>query len=65
MAPELLAGQFGTPADIFRFILCPFLVLNFNFISLGITILEIVGDYELPSAGLNWSKLRNGFIYYY
>ncbi|KAJ3615652.1 hypothetical protein Zmor_012399 [Zophobas morio] len=44
MAPELLAGQFGTPADIF---------------SLGITILEIVGDYELPSAGLNWSKLRN------
>lgn len=45
MAPELLQwdGGFGKPADIF---------------SLGITILGIGSEYELPSRGPSWLELR-------
>ncbi|KAI6651853.1 Membrane-associated tyrosine- and threonine-specific cdc2-inhibitory kinase-like [Oopsacas minuta] len=43
MAPELLRKSFGKPADIF---------------SLGLTILELLTNMELPSQGPLWHKLR-------
>ncbi|GFO29422.1 membrane-associated tyrosine-and threonine-specific cdc2-inhibitory kinase [Plakobranchus ocellatus] len=45
LAPELLEGQFGKHADIF---------------SLGIFILELLTDLELPRGGEGWHMLRNG-----
>ena len=45
IASELLRGEFGTAADIF---------------SLGISLLELACDLELPSEGEGWHCLRNG-----
>lgn len=45
LAPELMCGQFGKPADIF---------------SLGITILELASDLDLPRGGDLWHQLRSG-----
>ncbi len=42
---ELLRGQFSTAADIF---------------SLGISLLELACDLELPSEGEGWHRLREG-----
>lgn len=47
LAPELMGHQFGKPADIF---------------SLGISLLELACDLELPAGGENWHLLRNGHI---
>lgn len=47
LAPELLEGKFGKPADIF---------------SLGMTILELSSDLDLPRGGEGWHLLRNGKI---
>ena len=47
MAPELLDGKFGKPADI-----C----------SLGLTTLELAGDLDLPRGGDGWHLLRAGTI---
>lgn len=47
LAPELLQGQFGKHADVF---------------SLGITILELASDLELPRNGDSWHDLREGRI---
>lgn len=45
MAAELMRGDFGMAADVF---------------SLGISILEIACNLELPSGGPNWQMLRRG-----
>ncbi|KAK3753893.1 hypothetical protein RRG08_006279 [Elysia crispata] len=45
LAPELLEGQFGKHADIF---------------SLGMFILELLTDLELPRGGEGWHLLRSG-----
>lgn len=45
MAPETLEGCYEAPADIF---------------SLGLLILELAADIELPSQGLSWQNLRHG-----
>nr|CAB3264913.1 membrane-associated tyrosine- and threonine-specific cdc2-inhibitory kinase-like [Phallusia mammillata] len=47
MAPELLEGVFSDKADVF---------------SLGIAILEISCNLDLPSSGLSWQLLRQGYI---
>ncbi|XP_013407437.1 membrane-associated tyrosine- and threonine-specific cdc2-inhibitory kinase [Lingula anatina] len=49
MAPELLEqeGKFGKPADVF---------------SLGITILELTCDLDLPRGGEGWHQLRTGCL---
>ncbi|XP_070566515.1 membrane-associated tyrosine- and threonine-specific cdc2-inhibitory kinase-like [Ptychodera flava] len=47
LAPELLRGKFGKPADVF---------------SLGISVLELACDLELPKGGDPWHQLRNGNI---
>jgi len=47
MAPELLIGIFTSKADIF---------------SLGIAMLEVACNLELPTGGLSWQLLRQGFI---
>lgn len=47
MAPELMDGKFGKPADIF---------------SLGMTTLELAGDLDLPRGGDGWHLLRSGTI---
>ncbi|XP_014779412.1 membrane-associated tyrosine- and threonine-specific cdc2-inhibitory kinase isoform X2 [Octopus bimaculoides] len=47
LAPELLEGKFGKPADIF---------------SLGMTILELSSDLDLPRGGEGWHMLRHGQI---
>lgn len=47
LAPELMMGQFGKPADIF---------------SLGITVLELAGDLDLPRGGELWHQLRSGIL---
>lgn len=47
LAPELMCHQFGKPADIF---------------SLGISLLELACDVELPSGGETWHCLRKGCI---
>lgn len=47
LAPELMVGQFGKPADIF---------------SLGITILELASDLDLPRGGDLWHQLRSGVL---
>lgn len=45
LAPELMQGSFTKSADIF---------------SLGITILELASDLDLPRGGNTWQQLRNG-----
>ncbi|RDD44669.1 Membrane-associated tyrosine- and threonine-specific cdc2-inhibitory kinase [Trichoplax sp. H2] len=45
LAPEVLQGSFGKPADIF---------------SVGITTFELACDVELPSRGEGWHQLRSG-----
>lgn len=47
LAPELLEGKFGKHADIF---------------SLGMFMLEMASDLELPRSGDNWHVLRNGSL---
>ncbi|KAI9836814.1 MAG: hypothetical protein M1819_000979 [Sarea resinae] len=45
IGPEILMGQYDKPADIF---------------ALGLIMLEIAGNVELPDNGLSWQKLRAG-----
>ena len=45
MAPELLSGGYNTSADMF---------------SIGVTILEVAGDLDLPNGGADWRFLRTG-----
>ncbi|XP_008312267.1 membrane-associated tyrosine- and threonine-specific cdc2-inhibitory kinase [Cynoglossus semilaevis] len=45
MAPELLRGEYGPAADIF---------------SLGVSILEIACNIEIPNGGEGWQQLRQG-----
>nr|XP_020666278.1 membrane-associated tyrosine- and threonine-specific cdc2-inhibitory kinase [Pogona vitticeps]XP_020666279.1 membrane-associated tyrosine- and threonine-specific cdc2-inhibitory kinase [Pogona vitticeps] len=47
MAPELLHGEYTKAADVF---------------SLGITILEIACNMELPNGGEGWQQLRQGYM---
>ncbi|XP_033628353.1 membrane-associated tyrosine- and threonine-specific cdc2-inhibitory kinase-like [Asterias rubens] len=47
LAPELLQGKFGKHADVF---------------SIGITILELACDLDLPQNGQLWHQLRHGDI---
>ena len=47
LAPEILNQRFGPPADIF---------------SLGMTILELATDLDLPKQGDTWQKLRQGVL---
>lgn len=47
IGPEILAGHFGKPSDIF---------------SLGLIILEIAGNVVLPDNGASWQRLRTGDI---
>ncbi|XP_053116440.1 membrane-associated tyrosine- and threonine-specific cdc2-inhibitory kinase [Hemicordylus capensis] len=47
MAPELLRGEYTKAADIF---------------SLGITILDIASNLELPNGGEGWQQLRQGYL---
>ncbi|KAL3842302.1 hypothetical protein ACJMK2_020332 [Sinanodonta woodiana] len=47
LAPELMDGKFGKPADIF---------------SLGISILELASDLDLPRGGDGWHALRSGHV---
>ena len=44
LAPELLEGRFSKAADIF---------------SLGISLLEVACDLELPQGGEAWQQLRH------
>ncbi|RKP09435.1 kinase-like domain-containing protein, partial [Thamnocephalis sphaerospora] len=45
IAPEILDGKYGRPADVF---------------SLGLIVLEMAANVVLPDNGLPWRKLRNG-----
>lgn len=45
IGPEILMGQFDKPADIF---------------ALGLIVLEMAGNVELPDNGPSWQKLRSG-----
>ncbi|RXN32791.1 membrane-associated tyrosine- and threonine-specific cdc2-inhibitory kinase [Labeo rohita] len=47
MAPELLRGEYGTAADIF---------------SLGVSILELACNIEVPKGGDDWQYLRMGHL---
>ncbi|XP_052233835.1 membrane-associated tyrosine- and threonine-specific cdc2-inhibitory kinase-like isoform X2 [Dreissena polymorpha] len=47
LAPELMDGRFGKPADIF---------------SLGMTLLELASDLDLPRGGDGWHILRRGHL---
>ncbi|XP_065900730.1 membrane-associated tyrosine- and threonine-specific cdc2-inhibitory kinase-like isoform X2 [Dysidea avara] len=47
MAPELMQGRFGKPADIFN---------------LGISLLEMACDMKLPNGGNAWHQLRSGYL---
>uniref|UniRef100_A0A2K6GC35 Membrane-associated tyrosine- and threonine-specific cdc2-inhibitory kinase n=1 Tax=Propithecus coquereli TaxID=379532 RepID=A0A2K6GC35_PROCO len=47
MAPELLQGSYGTASDVF---------------SLGLTILEVACNMELPHGGEGWQQLRQGYL---
>ncbi|KAM4698306.1 membrane-associated tyrosine- and threonine-specific cdc2-inhibitory kinase [Rhinophrynus dorsalis] len=47
MAPELLDGVFGKAADVF---------------SLGMTLLEVSCNMELPKGGEGWQQLRQGLL---
>ncbi len=45
LAPEMLDGRVSKSADIF---------------SLGITLVELACDLDLPSNGIGWQQLRHG-----
>jgi mitosis inhibitor protein kinase SWE1 len=45
IGPEILSGKYDKPADIF---------------ALGLIMLEIAGNVELPDNGASWQKLRSG-----
>ncbi|KZF20084.1 kinase-like protein [Xylona heveae TC161] len=45
IGPEILMGQYDKPADVF---------------ALGLIMLEIAGNVELPDNGISWQKLRSG-----
>ena len=45
IGPEILMGRYDKPADVF---------------ALGLIMLEIAGNVELPDNGVSWQKLRNG-----
>ncbi|KAI9738766.1 MAG: hypothetical protein M1834_008273 [Cirrosporium novae-zelandiae] len=45
IGPEILRGEFDKPADVF---------------ALGLIMLEIAGNVELPDNGASWQKLRSG-----
>lgn len=45
LAPEIMNLQFGPPADLF---------------SLGMTVLELATDLDLPKHGEMWQLLRQG-----
>lgn len=47
LAPEVLGGGPGPPADVF---------------SLGLTLLEVAAGTELPAAGEGWQELRKGGV---
>ncbi|KAG7464211.1 membrane-associated tyrosine-and threonine-specific cdc2-inhibitory kinase [Solea senegalensis] len=47
MAPELLRGQYGPAADVF---------------SLGVSILELACNMEVPNGGDGWQQLRQGCL---
>ncbi|XP_063078095.1 membrane-associated tyrosine- and threonine-specific cdc2-inhibitory kinase [Engraulis encrasicolus] len=47
MAPELLRGEYGPPADVF---------------SLGVSILELACSMEVPKGGEGWQQLRQGIL---
>ncbi|XP_028990662.1 membrane-associated tyrosine- and threonine-specific cdc2-inhibitory kinase [Betta splendens] len=47
MAPELLRGEYGPAADVF---------------SLGVTILELACNIEVPNGGEGWQQLRQGCL---
>ncbi|XP_051958265.1 membrane-associated tyrosine- and threonine-specific cdc2-inhibitory kinase [Xyrauchen texanus] len=47
MAPELLRGEYGSAADIF---------------SLGVSILELACNIEVPKGGDGWQQLRQGHL---
>ncbi|KAM8876480.1 membrane-associated tyrosine- and threonine-specific cdc2-inhibitory kinase isoform 1-T4 [Synchiropus picturatus] len=47
MAPELLRGEFGPAADVF---------------SLGVSILELACNIEVPNGGEGWQLLRQGCL---
>ncbi|XP_067655184.1 membrane-associated tyrosine- and threonine-specific cdc2-inhibitory kinase-like [Haliotis asinina] len=47
LSPELMEGKFGKPADIF---------------SLGMTMLEMASDLDLPRGGEGWHILRRGIL---
>lgn len=47
MAPELLRGDYGPAADVF---------------SLGVTILELACNIEVPNGGNGWQQLRQGCL---
>ncbi|XP_062383024.1 membrane-associated tyrosine- and threonine-specific cdc2-inhibitory kinase [Sardina pilchardus] len=47
MAPELLRGEYGPAADIF---------------SLGVSILELACNMEVPKGGEGWQQLRQGIL---
>ncbi|XP_041740036.2 membrane-associated tyrosine- and threonine-specific cdc2-inhibitory kinase [Coregonus clupeaformis] len=47
MAPELLRGEYGPAADVF---------------SLGVSILELACNMEVPKGGEGWQQLRQGHL---
>ncbi|XP_013869382.1 membrane-associated tyrosine- and threonine-specific cdc2-inhibitory kinase [Austrofundulus limnaeus] len=47
MAPELLRGEYGPAADVF---------------SLGVSILELACNIEVPNGGEGWQQLRKGHL---
>ena len=47
MAPELMSGRFSAAADVF---------------SLGLTLLELACDLELPAGSAGWHQLRSGQV---
>ncbi|XP_030630878.1 membrane-associated tyrosine- and threonine-specific cdc2-inhibitory kinase [Chanos chanos] len=47
MAPELLKGEYGPAADVF---------------SLGVSILEVACNMEVPKGGEGWQQLRQGYL---
>ncbi|XP_018542794.1 LOW QUALITY PROTEIN: membrane-associated tyrosine- and threonine-specific cdc2-inhibitory kinase [Lates calcarifer] len=47
MAPELLLGEYGPAADVF---------------SLGVSILELACNIEVPNGGEGWQQLRQGCL---
>ncbi|CAL4062723.1 unnamed protein product, partial [Meganyctiphanes norvegica] len=47
LAPEIMMGDFGCPADLF---------------SLGMTLLELATDLDLPQQGDVWHQLRQGIL---